>query len=294
MKPERDEISGQHTTGHEWNGIKELNTPMPKAFSIWLWMSIAVAVVLWVLYPSFPSVSSYAGGVLGYSSRATVTQNVTIGRAQRAEAFARFETMSVDQLAADTSLRAIYEDEIAVLYRDNCAVCHGRDAMGQTWGQTGFPNLTDDHWLWSGTAEEIEHTLQVGINSNHDETRYAEMPAFGRDELLDKAEIADVIDYVLSLSGQDHDISAADRGGVIFEDNCASCHGDGGIGGLENGAPNLTDGAWLYGGDAKAIGETLEYGRAGVMPHWSDRLTASEIRQLTLYVIWAGQTDGEH
>ncbi len=184
MKPERDEISGQQTTGHEWNGIKELSTPMPKAFSIWLWLSIAVAALLWILYPSFPSVSSYAGGVLGYSSRTAVTQDVADGRARRAEAFAPFETMSVDQLAVDASLRAIYEDEIAVLYRDNCAVCHGRSAMGQT----GFPNLADDHWLWSGTPEEIEYTLQVGINSRQVDARYAEMPAFGRDEMLDKSE----------------------------------------------------------------------------------------------------------
>ncbi len=289
MKPERDEISGQETTGHEWNGIKELNTPMPKAFHIWLWLSIAVSVLLWILYPSFPFIKSYAGGILGYSSRIAVTDDVAAGRAQRSEAFAPFETMSVDELAADPGLRDAYEDEIAVLYRDNCSACHGRNATGQT----GFPNLTDDQWLWSGTPEEIEYTLQVGINSTHNDTRIAEMPAIGKDQWLEKGEIADVIDHVLLLSRQDHDPDAAARGAALFADNCASCHGDDGMGGLENGAPNLTDATWIYGGDRQSLHDTVNNGRAGVMPHWSDRLTEAEIRKLTLYIWWAGQDDGD-
>lgn len=285
MKPEFDEISGQHTTGHEWNGIKELNTPMPKVFYIWLWLSIAVAVLLWLLYPSFPYVTDYARGILGYSSRVVVTEQVAAGRAHRAESFAPFETMNVAELAEMPGLRAAYEPAIAVLYRDNCAACHGRDAAGQS----GFPDLTDDHWLWSGTPEEIEYTLQVGINSNHDDTRYAEMPAFGRDEMLEKPDIADVIEYVLQISGQDHDAARAKAGDAVFVDNCESCHNAGGTGGLENGAPSLADSAWIYGGTRERLAETLRSGRAGVMPHWSDRLSTSEIRQLTLYLVWAGQ-----
>jgi cytochrome c oxidase cbb3-type subunit 3 len=285
MKPELDEISGQQTTGHEWNGIKELNTPMPKVFSIWLWLSIAVAVLLWVLYPSWPSVTNYAKGILGYSSRLTVDQQVAAGRNQRAESFAPFETLGVAELAEMPELREEYEPAMSVLFRDNCAACHGRNAMGQT----GFPDLTDDHWLWSGTPEEIEYTLQVGINSGHDDTRYAEMPAFGRNEMLEKPEIVDIIEYVLQISGQDHDAAKAKAGETVFADNCESCHNEAGIGGLENGAPSLVDAAWIYGGDRKSLAETLKNGRAGVMPHWSERLTASEIRQLTLYLLWAGQ-----
>ena len=160
-------------------------------------------------------------------------------------------------------------------------------------GQTGFPDLTDGHWLWSGTPEEIEYTLQVGINTTHDDTRYAEMPAFGRDELLEKPEIADVVEYVLQISGQDHVADAATRGAVVFDENCASCHADAGIGGEENGAPSLIDAAWVYGSDRAALNETLKYGRAGVMPFWSDRLSEAEIKQLTLYLIWAGQDHGD-
>ena len=287
MKPELDPVSGQETTGHEWNGIKELNTPMPRAFHIWLWASIAVSVLLWILYPSFPFVSSYLGGVLGYSSREAVRDAVAEGRVQRAAAFAPFETLDVNALAADPGLRAQYEDEIAVLYRDNCAACHGRDAAGQR----GFPNLTDGHWLWPGTPEEIEYTLQVGINAAHEDTRIAEMPAIGRDEWLEDTEISDVIDYVLSLSGQPHDAEAAARGDPIFADNCASCHAEGGVGGDETGAPALNDAAWIYGGSRAELEETLEHGHAGVMPAWSGRLSPAEIRQLTLYLLWQGQGD---
>ncbi|CUK27518.1 Cytochrome c oxidase subunit III [Cognatishimia activa] len=285
MKPEFDEVSGQHTTGHEWNGIKELDTPMPKAFHIWLWGSIAVAALLWVLYPSFPGISNYLDGTLDYSSRLTVTHSVEEGQRHKADAFAAFETGDLESLAQDASLREIYEPSIAVLFRDNCAACHGRDAAGQG----GFPNLLDDHWLWSGSLEEIEYTLQVGINTSHDDTRFAQMPAFGRNGLLEEDQIEDVIDFVLKISGQEHGAEAATRGADVFAENCSSCHGDDGRAGFENGAPDLTDATWLYGGDRATLAKTLNNGRAGVMPAWSERLTESEIRQLTLYVHWANQ-----
>ena len=197
MKPEYDEVSGQNTTGHEWNGIKELNTPMPLAFRIWLWASIAVVVLFWILYPSWPATSNYLKGTVGYSSRLAVNDAVAEGAAKRAEAFAVLTETDLDTLVEDETLQAKFEDDIAVLYRDNCAVCHGRDLEGQT----NFPNLVDDHWLWSGWAEEIEYTLQVGINSTHEDTRFAEMPAFGRDEMLPDEEISDIVEYVLSISG---------------------------------------------------------------------------------------------
>jgi len=288
MKPEIDEPSGQQTTGHEWNGIKELNTPVPWPFRVSLWGTIAFSILFWILYPAWPFVTGYTKGLLGYSSRVAVTEAVEKGAATRAEAFSVFQNEDMEALAADPSLREKFEPAISVLYRDNCSACHGRDLTGQI----NFPNLTDDHWLWSGSPEEIEQTLQVGINSTHDDTRYAEMPAFGRDEMLEKPDINDVVEYVLSLSENDYDQSAAERGAVVFEDNCASCHNDLGVGGLENGAPSLADQVWIYGGDRKTLMETLRNGRAGHMPHWSDRLTAEEIRMLTLYVVWAGSENG--
>lgn len=287
MRGEFDEISGQHTTGHEWNGIKELNTPMPRAFHIWLWLSIAVCVLLWILYPSFPGIRDYARGLLGYSSRVTVNAVMAETGAERDAQIAVFQSADWDALLADATLRERFEPEIAVLFRDNCSACHGRDARGQT----GFPNLTDDHWLWSGLPEEVEYTLQVGINAPNDDTRWAEMPAFGRDRLLEKEQINDVVEYVLQISGQDHNTEAAIRGDEIFAENCSSCHNDGGIGGLETGAPSLADAAWIYGGDRYALHETLKNGRAGVMPAWSERLSPAEIRQLTMYLLWLGQDE---
>jgi cytochrome c oxidase cbb3-type subunit 3 len=288
VKGEFDEITGAHTTGHEWNGIQELNNPIPRAFRIWLWGSIAVCIVMWVLYPSFPYVTGALTGTLSYSSREDVALQVETGQQTRAKAFEQIVAEPLEELAQNAELRARFEPELSVLYRDNCAACHGRDATGQS----GFPDLTDKHWLWSGTPEEIEYTLQVGINSSHPDTRYAEMPAFGRDGLLEDKDLADVTEYVLSLSGQDHEADAASRGTFVFEDSCAACHNDQGAGGYENGAPSLSDSVWIYGGDRDAILQSLHNGRAGVMPSWEKRLTEEDIRKLTLYLLWQGQSDG--
>ncbi|WP_299554694.1 cytochrome-c oxidase, cbb3-type subunit III [uncultured Tateyamaria sp.] len=287
MKPELDEPSGQHTTGHEWDGLKELNTPVPLVFRISLWLTIAVSVITWVLYPSWPGITGYVKGVTGYSSRDRIAEAVADRQILRLEQMPEFASLDVTELANDPTLEAKYSDAIAVLYRDNCSACHGRDLKGQT----NFPNLTDDHWLWSGTPEEIEYTLQYGINHTSDDTRWAEMPAFG-DGMLERPDIAAVVEYVLKISGSEHDTELANAGAVVFEENCASCHEAGGIGGMEIGAPSLVDDAWIYGGTRDVLTETLKHGRQGVMPGWSGRLTEEEIKKLTLYVLWAGE-DGQ-
>ena len=287
MKSEIDEPSGQSTTGHEWDGIKELNTPVPKSLMWWLWLSIAVAAILWMLYPAWPSLSGYSQGALGYSSRANVQEAVAEGKAIRAAAFDDVLTGELAELAADPSLQARIAGPAGALYRDNCAACHGRDLKGQS----SFPNLTDEHWLWSGDPEEIAITLRYGINASHEDSRYAEMPAFGRQQMLESDEIYQVVEYVLQISGSDHDAGKAKAGAAVFEENCSACHNDGGVGGYENGAPSLVDEAWIYGGTRKALRETLHKGRAGLMPHWQDRLTEAEIKMLALYVYWAGKRD---
>ncbi|CAD0187256.1 Cytochrome c oxidase subunit III [Ruegeria sp. THAF57] len=227
--------------------------------------------------------------MLNYSSRTDLRAQVEAGADHRAVSFAPFQNTDVATLALDPTLRDRFEPLIAPLYRDNCAACHGRSAEGRD----GFPSLTDDHWLWSGAPEEIETTIRYGINARHDETRFAQMPAFGRDDLLEGTHLTDVAEFVLKISGQDHDLPSAERGAQVFLENCAGCHAEDGAGGYENGAPSLTDRNWIYGGDRAALLGTLESGRAGVMPAWSGRLSPAEIRQLTLYLIWAGQT-GDH
>ncbi|AXI48589.1 cytochrome-c oxidase, cbb3-type subunit III [Sulfitobacter sp. SK012] len=285
---DKDPISGTDMTGHEWDGIKELDTPVPWAARWALWISIAVAVLFWVLYPSFPYATDYARGFLGYSSRTAVNEAVAAAEAERAENFAPFATDDIVALAADPTLEELYSAPISKLYADNCAACHRNDLAGQE----GFPNLTDAHWLWSGAPEEIEYAIRYGINADNDDALVSQMLAFGADEILEKPEINDVTDFVMSLSGRGEDVAAVARGQIVYEDNCASCHGDDGRGGLEVGAPDLGDDQWIYGADREQIYQSIYAGRQGVMPAWDGRLTDEQIRMLTLYVLWAGEDGG--
>ncbi|APG45497.1 cytochrome-c oxidase, cbb3-type subunit III [Phaeobacter porticola] len=282
---EKDPVSGTDLTGHEWDGIKELDTPVPWAARWSLWGSIAVAAAFWVFYPSFPAVRDYAKGALGYSSRAEVMASLKKAEADREQAFAPFASEDFEALAADPALEERYGAAISKLYADNCAACHTENLRGQP----GFPNLADGHWLWSGSPEEIEYTIRYGINAAHDETRNALMLAFGADGMLEKQQVGEVTDFVLSLSGLEHDAAAAEAGSGVFEDNCAACHGDDGRGGYEIGAPDLGDGQWIYGNSREDVYRSIYYGRMGVMPAWEGRLSDAQIRMLTLYLLWNGE-----
>lgn len=286
---EKDPVTGTDLTGHEWDGITELDTPVPWAARWALWISIAIAALFWVFYPSFPLVTDYAKGVLGYSSRAEVSHALAKADALRADRFARFVQEDITALAQDPTLEERYGGAISKLYADNCAACHRADLSGQT----GFPNLRDDHWLWSGAPEEIEITIRHGINAADDDTRSAQMPAFGRDQILDKPQISDVTEFVMSLSGKEHDAGAAGRGQIVFEENCAGCHGEDGRGGLEIGAPDLGDARWIYGGSRDEIHESIYRGRQGVMPAWNGRLNDAQIRMLALYLLWQADDAGD-
>ncbi|WP_291729737.1 cytochrome-c oxidase, cbb3-type subunit III [Leisingera sp. F5] len=286
---EKDPVSGTELTGHEWDGIKEMDTPVPWASRWALWISIAVSVLFWLLYPSFPLVTGYAKGLLGYSTRAEVAAAVDQAEAERAQAFAPLQSADIAALAADVALKARYGQAIGKLYADNCAACH----TAELTGQTGFPNLTDGHWLWSGSPDEVEYSIRYGINAAHDDTRSAQMLAFGADGMLEKAQVKEAVEFVLSLSGQAHNAELAKAGRTVFEDNCAACHGDDGRGGYENGAPDLGDGQWIYGGNRDDVYRSVYYGRMGVMPAWEGRLSDAQIRMLTLYVLWNGNDAAE-
>jgi cytochrome c oxidase cbb3-type subunit III len=149
----------------------------------------------------------------------------------------------------------------------------------------GYPNLLDDDWLWGGDMEAIHTTITHGIRNTTDaDARYSEMPAFGRDELLEGPQIDAVVQHVLAISGQEHDAGLAAEGTAVFAENCASCHGEEGKGNRELGAPNLTDAIWLYGGDADALHYTVWNARYGVMPNWNARLSEADIRSVAVYV----------
>ncbi len=287
MAIERDPYTGQNTTGHEWNGIKELDTPIPKPV-IWFYaLTIIFSIAFWCLYPAWPYFSDFTRGVLEYSSRRDVLNSVEQAQSSKAAFDRELIKGDLDELASNNGIRARYEKSAAILFQDNCAACHGKNLKGQT----GFPNLKDSHWLWSGDISEIETTIKYGINSGHEEERSAEMPAFGRDQMLSKEDISIVVEYVLALSGQKYDGEKSKKGEAVFTENCVACHGDNGKGGLENGAPDLTDKAWIYGSSRKEIYHTLWSGRKGVMPAWHQRLSEADIRKLSLYLIWNGHVD---
>jgi cytochrome c oxidase cbb3-type subunit 3 len=278
---ERDEISGTETTGHEWDGIKELNTPLPRWWILTFYATIVWALGYVILYPAIPMIDRATGGLLGYSSRAELAETMSEARAAQEQYLARIADASLEEIRADQDLFQFAVAGGRSAFSINCAPCHGSGAQGAP----GYPNLNDDKWLWGGTQEEIYTTLQHGIRApDNDDTRVSEMPAFGTDELLEPVEIQDVTQYVLSLGGKDHDAEAAARGETLFADNCAACHGESGEGLKEFGAPALNDAIWLYGDDAEAIAAQISSPKHGVMPAWAGRLDDTVIKQLTVYV----------
>lgn len=278
-----DEISGTETTGHEWDGIEELNTPMPRW---WLWIfyasivcGIAYAIVMPAI-PALPGMQGYTKGAIGYSDRAEVNKDIAAMRASRAVFGEQLANASITEIQADPELFRFAMAAGKSAFGDNCATCHGVGAQGFK----GYPNLNDDVWLWGGSFEDIRQTITYGIRTSHDETRLSLMTAYGRDELLSLGEIRALTQYVLGLSGRASDTNSIGHGATLFAENCSSCHGDDGTGLREFGAPNLTDQEWLFGGDAEDIQETIFYGRQGVMPNWNERLAPEMISALAVYV----------
>jgi cytochrome c oxidase cbb3-type subunit 3 len=284
---ERDPHTGEATTGHEWNGIKELNTPVPKPVWFFLITTFLFAVGYWILMPAWPVGWTYTKGLLGVDQRINLQNQLKKASAQRAAWMDEIAAKPYAQIKADPKLMDIVRTSGKTLFGDNCAVCHGLKGEGGP----GFPNLAAHSWLWGGSPEEIEKTIAVGINSNTAETRVSQMLAFGRDGMLPPADILKVVSYVQSLSGQNSenkgDLAAADieAGREIFTANCVSCHGEDAKGLPEMGAPNLTDNVWINGGSHEAIYKTVYGGRQGYMPHWEGRLTPTERKLLTLYVL---------
>jgi cytochrome c oxidase cbb3-type subunit 3 len=277
---ERDPITGTETTGHVWDGIKELNTPLPKWWLYVLYATIVWAVGYWIVYPAWPTVVGYTHGVLGYSTRGTYDQQAAAAAQSQKVWLDRIAGASVEQIAQDPELFDFAQNGGRAVFAENCAPCHG--AGGQ--GTPGFPVLADDSWLWGGKLSDIEHTIRVGVRSTHPDTRTSEMPKFGTDQILTPEQVSDVADYVLSLSGAAHDDAAATRGAPIFAENCVACHGDKGQGNQELGGPALNDSIWMYGGDHQSIVAQVARPRHGVMPTWEGRLNDNWIKMLTVYV----------
>ena len=279
-KIEKDALTGKTTTGHEWDGIKELNTPLPKWWLYILYATIVWSAVWWLLYPSWPWFNGYFGGLLGANQRVELERRLAVAGAQRAQYMERIKAASLEQIAQDPELASFALAGGAAAFADNCAPCHGLGGAGQGF----YPSLADDAWIWGGTLDDIQTTILYGIRSGHEQTRFNEMPAFGALGMLSREEISDVAEYVLSLSGHSEDAEAAARGAPIFAEQCASCHGEQGEGNQELGAPALNDAIWLYGGTKEAIVAQIYSPRHGVMPAWVGRLDPETIKILATYV----------
>ncbi|WP_095080472.1 cytochrome-c oxidase, cbb3-type subunit III [Mesorhizobium sophorae] len=274
-----DEISGVSTTSHEWDGIRELNNPLPRWWVVTFYVTIVWAIGYTIAYPAWPLLHSATKGVLGYSSRNEVKNELTAAEAAKGKYVAAVESKSVSEIAADDTLREFAVAAGGAAFKVNCVQCHGSGAQGSK----GFPNLNDDDWLWGGKAEQIQQTITHGIRFASDpDTRLSEMPAFG--DIITADQIAQVSAYVASLSGKVQDASLIAPGAKVFAENCVSCHGDNAKGNKELGAPDLTDAIWLYGSGETAIAAQVRAPKQGVMPAWGARLGEAKVKELAVYV----------
>jgi cytochrome c oxidase cbb3-type subunit III len=281
---ERDPKTGYLTTGHEWNGIKELNTPVPRAVYFFLIATALFSIGYWILMPAWPIGSTYTKGLLGRDQRTTVTKSLKQAALDRSVWTAEIEAKSYSEIQGDPRLMEVVRETGRTLFGDNCAACHGRNAKGSK----SFPNLTAQSWLWGGAPETIAETIRVGINSAHPESRTSQMLAFGRDGVLPRDDIENVVAYVRSLSnpaGIDVPADQVAAGRAVFAANCVACHGEAGQGNTELGAPNLTDQVWIYGGDRQSIYTTVWGGRQGHMPTWEARLPGLDRKILALFLV---------
>lgn len=281
---ERDPHTGYLTTGHEWNGIKELNSPVPWAVWVFIAVTHVFAVVYWILMPTWPLLTTYTKGLLRHDDRREVQASVQQAANDRLNWTGKIAQESYQSNLADNALMTKVRETGRTLFGDNCAACHGREARGAR----RFPDLTTEHWLWGGSPEAVAETIRVGINSPHPQSRVSQMLAFGRDGMLERGAIDNVVAYVRSLSGtapSDLSKETVAAGAIIFSETCASCHGPAGKGNPDVGAPDLTSGRWIYGNEVESIYTTVWGGRRGYMPGWEGRLSETDRKILVLYLI---------
>jgi cytochrome c oxidase cbb3-type subunit 3 len=280
---ERDPVSGYLTTGHEWNGIKELNTPVPWVVYAAIAITHLFALAYWVAMPAFPTLTSFTKGVLGRDDRAIVQEAVKQADTQRAVWARQVDARSFAEIQNDKALMGEVRQAGRALFGDNCSVCHGRDAKGGP----GFPNLTTQSWLWGGTPEAIAETIRVGVNAPHAKTRNSQMPGFGQNSMLPRTDMENVVAYVRSLAKMEQSlpVDRVQAGQSVFTANCVACHGADAKGKTDVGAPNLTDHYWMHGRDEASMYMAVWGGLQGRMPAWEGRLTPTERKILALYLI---------
>ncbi len=278
--PQKDAISGVETTGHEWDGITELNNPLPRWWVIIFYLTVIWAVIYVIFMPAIPLFGGFTRGVLDWSSRASLERSMEEAAAEQKPYMAKISSEDLQQIADDPELAGFVQAGGRSAFAVNCSPCHGQGAQGSK----GYPNLNDDSWIWGGSLDQIYQTIRYGVRNANSESHQNVMMAYGREGVLSRDEIDEVAEYVLSLSGHAEDQEMVAKGKEIFDQNCVACHQEGGVGDQALGAPNLTDAIWLYGGSKADIIETLTFGRAGMMPPWVGRLSDDTIKLLAVYV----------
>ncbi len=254
----------QDTTGHIYDGIEEYDNPLPKW---WFHMFMATIFFGFAYLALYPGLGSYKG-LLGWSSYGQWEEEVKKADEKYGPIFKAFSEKSIEDLSNDPAAIKVGQR----LFSNNCSICHGSTARGQI----GFPNLTDSAWLYGGSADQIKESIMIGRNGN--------MPAKGLNPAMSKSDIDDLTNYLLSFSDRSEDKAASERGATMFQTACSACHGTDAKGIQAMGAPNLTDNVWLYGSTPSMISQTIEYGRAGVMPAHKDLLGEEKVHVLAAYI----------
>lgn len=274
-----DEISGVETTGHEWDGIRELNNPMPRWWVWTFYATIVWAIGYTIAYPAWPLLKDNTKGLLGYSTRSEVAAELGEAKAAQAVYLDKIAALPITEIAADRELLQFATAGGAAAFKVNCSPCHGSGAAGGA----GYPNLNDDDWLWGGDLEALQATITHGVRFDADaDTRVSEMPAFA--DILEPEQIKQVSAYVVSLTGTPSDAALVEPGKQVYIDNCASCHGEDAKGLRDFGAPNLADAIWLKVNGEAGIAAQVAHPKHGVMPGWGARLGEATVKQLAIYV----------
>jgi len=273
---EKDPVTGTNTTGHEWDGIKELDTPLPKWWLKTFYVTIIWSIGYMVVYPAWPTLTDYSKGLWETTNRIEHAQEMALVAQSRVPWTSKFEGKEIGEVAKDSELLNYAMAGGRVIFADNCQPCHGSSGSGAP----NYPVLADDDWLWGGTLEDIQTTVQYGIRSGHDDERVSDMPNLVEDESITAADADQIADYVMKLSGQ----GGSDAGKTLFEENCAACHAEDGTGVADLGGPRLNDGIWLYKSGKDGVLAQINKPQHGVMPAWVGRLSETEIKQVSIYV----------
>lgn len=276
---EKDSVSGQMTTGHEWDGIKELNTPLPKWWVYVFWATVLWAIGYWIAMPAWPTPTGFTAGMLNYSSRANVAEDLKAQQASRAQWMAKLQNASAEDIVKDKALLNFSQQAGKALFGENCSACHGAGGVGVPGA---YPRLADDEWIWGGTLADIEQTIKFGVRSGHPDSRQSEMLPFGTGDAMSADQVSQLADYVVSLGTKSP--AAGSPGEALYTERCSACHQEGGVGMKDLGAPALNNNIWLYKGGKDGVIAQITKPKHGSMPAWTERLDAGTIKILAVYV----------